>query len=77
MLLAVVAACVVSALTLAAFRALLPWSIVTAVVPGLALSLVVATRPPAPARLRTIGWTLVSISVLTAAILVVTFAGTS
>jgi hypothetical protein len=31
---------------------------------GLAMSLILATRPPAPTRLRTVGWTLVSISAL-------------
>jgi hypothetical protein len=40
--------------------------------PGLAMSLLLAVRPPAPTRLRTVGWTLVSISALTAAILVAT-----
>jgi hypothetical protein len=40
--------------------------------PGLAMSLLLAARPPAPTRLRTVGWTLVSVSGLTAAILVAT-----
>jgi hypothetical protein len=33
-------------------------------------ALVIVARPPQPARLRTIGWTLVAVSALTAAIIV-------
>jgi hypothetical protein len=35
-------------------------------------AVVIAARPPQPARLRTIGWTLVAVSVLTAAIVIAT-----
>ena len=71
-LLLVVAAVVTATVTLAAARDLLPWSTLAAMAPGLAMSLFLAARPPAPTRLRTVGWTLVSISVLTAAILIAT-----
>ena len=41
-----------------------------AVIPGLVLSLALAARPPAPARLRTVGWALVSTSAFTAVVLI-------
>jgi hypothetical protein len=50
----------------------LPVAALTAAVPGLLTALVIAARPPKPSRLRTIGWTLVTVSVLTGAILIVT-----
>jgi hypothetical protein len=50
----------------------LPSSILIASAPGLITATIVAARPPAPTRLRTLGWTLVGISTLTAAIVVVT-----
>ena len=53
-------------------RDLLSWSTLAAMAPGLAMSLLLATRPPAPTHLRTVGWTLVSVSALTAAIVVAT-----
>jgi hypothetical protein len=40
--------------------------------PGLVTAAIVAARPPAPTQLRSLGWTLVAISALTAAILVAT-----
>jgi len=49
---------------------LLPISVLVASTPGLLLSAVIAARPPAPTHLRTLGWTLVGTSVLTAAIVI-------
>jgi hypothetical protein len=47
-----------------------PASTLVAATPGLLTALVITARPPQPTRLRTIGWTLVAVSVLTAAIIV-------
>jgi hypothetical protein len=44
----------------------LPASVFVAAAPGLAVTTVVAARPPRAARLRVLGWTLVAVSVLTA-----------
>jgi hypothetical protein len=57
-------------LVLAAVEALLPWSVLVAAVPGLLLSLTVALFPPSPARLKTIGWSLVAASSIAVAIIV-------
>jgi hypothetical protein len=46
-----------------------------AAVPGVVLSVTLAVRPPAPARLRTVGWALVSISALTAVALILGLRG--
>jgi hypothetical protein len=51
---------------------LLPISVLFASAPGLLISTRIAAHPPAPSHLRTLGWTLVGTSVLTAAILVAT-----
>ena len=51
---------------------LLPAGTAVAAAPGLVTAVVIAARPPQPARLRTIGWTLVAVSVLTAAIVIAT-----
>ena len=48
----------------------LPWAALIAVVPGLLLAVTLAIHPPPPTRLRAVGWTLMSISVLTTATLV-------
>jgi hypothetical protein len=40
--------------------------------PGLLTSVIVAARPPSPARLRALGWTLVAVSTLTAVIVMTT-----
>jgi YwiC-like protein len=40
--------------------------------PGLLTSALVAARPPSPARLRALGWTLVAVSTLTAVIVMMT-----
>lgn len=62
------AGCVV--LGLMAAVGLLPWSVLAAATPGLVTAAVIALRPAAPARLRTLGWTLIAASVVTAAIVV-------
>jgi hypothetical protein len=43
-----------------------------AALPGLATAIVVAGRPPAAARLRVVGWSLVAVSTLTAAVVLLT-----
>ena len=53
----------------------LPSSVLLASAPGLLTASIVAARPPAPARLRSLGWTLVAISTLTAVIVVATVVG--
>lgn len=49
-----------------------PSSMLIAAAPGLATAIVVAARPPAPTRLRLLGWSLVTVSTLTAAIVLLT-----
>jgi hypothetical protein len=58
------------ALGAASIGDLLPTSVLVASTPGLLLSALIAANPPAPSHLRTLGWTLVGTSVLTAAIVV-------
>jgi hypothetical protein len=48
----------------------LPFSVLAASAPGLMTAAIVAARPPAPTRLRALGWTLVVISMLTAVIVI-------
>jgi hypothetical protein len=50
----------------------LPSAAFAAAVPGLLAAFAIAARPPHPTRLRAIGWTLVALSVLTGAIVLVT-----
>jgi hypothetical protein len=50
----------------------LPGPTLVASAPGLLTALIIAVRPPAPTRLRTVGWTLVAVSILTAAIVIAT-----
>jgi YwiC-like protein len=64
-----VATAAIGAVTVAGW---LPSSVLLASAPGLITASIVAARPPAPARLRSLGWTLVAISTLTALIVVVT-----
>lgn len=45
-------------------------SVLVAAAPGLLTATVIAAYPPAPMHLRTVGWTLVAVSVVTAAIVV-------
>jgi hypothetical protein len=57
-------------LALMSVMSVLPVSVIAAAAPGLLTAAVIALRPPAPAHLRPVGWTLVAISVLTTAIVV-------
>ena len=57
-------------LTIASHMALVPVSTMTAAAPGLLTAATIAVHPPAPSRLRMLGWTLVAISLLTTAIVV-------
>jgi YwiC-like protein len=61
-----------AALGLAAALDLVPPSVPMAVAPGLLTAAAIALRPPPAAHLRTLGWTLVAISLLTTAIVVTT-----
>ena len=67
-----VAAAVIGAMTIAGW---LSSAVLLACAPGLITASIVAARPPAPARLRSLGWTLVAISTLTAAIVIATAVG--
>jgi YwiC-like protein len=58
-----------AALAAVAVEGILPWTTLIAVAPGLMVSVALAARPPAPKRLRTVGWLLVSISAAAAVIL--------
>ena len=51
---------------------LLPSATAAAAAPGSLTALFIVARPPQPARLRRIGWTLLAVSVLTAVIVVAT-----
>ena len=54
---------------------LLGWlgpSVLMAAAPGLLTGAIVASKPPAAARLRTIGWSLVAVSTLTTVIVIAT-----
>jgi len=63
------------ALVAAASRTLLPWTTLLAAAPGLAGASWLAIFPPSPARLRMVGWTLVTVSAGAALILIVGLAG--
>lgn len=65
----VVSAALIAAMTAAHW---LRVPVLIASAPGLVTAAVVAARPPAPTRLRSLGWTLVAISAVTAVILVAT-----
>jgi hypothetical protein len=54
-----------------AIRDFLPPATLVAATPGLAVVLGIVARPPRPARLRAIGWTLVAASIFAAGVLVV------
>jgi hypothetical protein len=60
-----------AALAAAGSAGILPGGVLLAALPGLLTATVVAASPPSPARLRTLGWTLVAVSVLTAAVAIV------
>lgn len=57
-------------LALLAAGGLLSPSVLVAAAPGLLMAAAIAAHPPAPAHLRRIGWTLVAVSVVTAAIVI-------
>jgi hypothetical protein len=57
-------------LGLLSIAGLFPPFVIAAAAPGLLAAMGIAVCPPAPSRLRTLGWTLVAISVLTTAIVV-------
>lgn len=59
-------------LTLTSLAGLLSPSILVAAAPGLLTAGTIALRPPPPLRLRRLGWTLVAVSVVTAALVVAT-----
>jgi hypothetical protein len=59
-------ACATAALAIATGTSVLPAAVLIAAAPGLLMGAAIAARPPAPSRLRTIGWTLVAVSFLTA-----------
>jgi hypothetical protein len=62
---------VFSAVSLGAVTAAecLPAVVAIAAAPGIATAVAIAARPPSPTRLRTLGWTLIAVSVITAGIL--------
>jgi hypothetical protein len=66
-----VAGCGAAVLSWAALSNVLPGSALAAATPGLATAVAVAANPPSPARLRVLGWTLVAVSIATAAIVIV------
>ena len=47
-------------------------TVIAAAAPGLFTATIIAVRPPSPAHLRWVGWTLVAVSVLTTALVVTT-----
>lgn len=61
----------VAALGAAGYAGILPSGVLAAALPGLLTATVVAASPPPPARLRTLGWTLVAVSVVTAVVTIV------
>ncbi|HXE80841.1 MAG TPA: YwiC-like family protein [Vicinamibacterales bacterium] len=71
--LAVIILCVVAAaaLTAGVATSVLPSSVLPASAPGLLTALFVSLRPPSPAHLYKLGWTLVAVSVVTGVVIVV------
>ena len=69
LIIAFASAALLSALAIAGW---LRWSVPMASAPGLLTAAIVSVRPPAATRLRTLGWTLVAVSTLTAVIVVTT-----
>lgn len=65
-----VAAAAAGGLSAAGAQGALPWAALAGAAPGLVAAAVVALRTPAPARLRRVGWTLVSASTAAAIILI-------
>ncbi|HEY7190670.1 MAG TPA: YwiC-like family protein [Vicinamibacterales bacterium] len=71
-----VTVCTVSSALLVSFawasaRGAMPWATIAAAAPGLVGALWLSVRPPSPASLRRVGWTLVATSAAAAVILVV------
>lgn len=62
-------------LVAAAWYSVLPWTTLLATAPGLAAAGWLAAFPPAPTRLRAVGWTLVAAAAAAALILVAGLAG--
>ena len=58
-------------LAMATAIAALPVSTLGAAAPGLITAAALAVRPPGPSRLRAVGWTLVAVSVLTTALVII------
>ena len=58
------------ALGIAAWASVMPLGALVAAMPGLLTAAAVAARPPAPARLRDLGWLLIGVSVLTTVLVV-------
>lgn len=69
-LLAVVVVAMTTLLTMLASRGVLAWVTMAAIVPGVLVSAVLAFRPPPPARLRSVGWALLSTSLVATVLLV-------
>lgn len=59
-------------LALGSAAGVLPAFLIAAAAPGLLIAASIAVYPPGPSHLRTLGWTLVAVSVLTTAIVVTT-----
>jgi YwiC-like protein len=57
-------------LVTSALRGILPWTVLLAVAPGLVAAMWLTSFPPPPARLRTVGWTLIAISTAATLILI-------
>ena len=70
LLLVCVVVATMTAIGAVTFWASLSWMTGAAILPGLLVSLALAFRPPSPARLRSIGWTLMSTSALATLLMV-------
>jgi len=68
----VTAVAIVLGCAVAASRRVIPWAPLVAIVPGMVAAIWIATFPPPAAKLKAVGWTLVSISAIVALLLVVT-----
>ena len=66
------AVCSTMLLALATSRAIVAPSLLVSAMPGLLGASVLAWRPPSPTQLRRVGWTLVSLSLLTCVLVVAT-----
>jgi hypothetical protein len=64
-----------AALTLATVTGQLSPSVLVATIPGLLMASVVAAYPPGPTHLRTLGWSLIGVSAVTAALVVLGVSG--